>query len=62
MMLAHLGHKEAAPAMIAAIETVRREGSRTRNVGDQASTQEMGRAIANTMYIQEKGKEPGICP
>lgn len=46
MMLEHLGHKEAADAVVAAIETVLREGPRTRDIGGQASTQEMGQAIA----------------
>ncbi len=46
MMLEHFGHKEAADAVLRAIETVLREGPRTRDIGGQASTQEVGRAIA----------------
>jgi tartrate dehydrogenase/decarboxylase / D-malate dehydrogenase len=46
MMLDHLGHPEAGAAVVAAIETVLREGPRTRDIGGQASTQEVGRAIA----------------
>jgi tartrate dehydrogenase/decarboxylase/D-malate dehydrogenase len=46
MMLEHLGHPEAAAAIVAAIETVVREGPRTRDMGGTASTEELGRAIA----------------
>jgi tartrate dehydrogenase/decarboxylase/D-malate dehydrogenase len=46
MMLDHLGHAEAGAAVVAAIETVLREGPRTQDIGGQASTQEVGRAIA----------------
>ncbi|NOG73677.1 tartrate dehydrogenase [Roseicella sp. DB1501] len=46
MMLEHLGHKQAADAVVAAIETVLRAGPRTRDIGGQASTQELGAAIA----------------
>ena len=45
MMLEHLGHAEAAGAIVKAIETVLREGPRTRDIGGSASTQEVGRAI-----------------
>ena len=46
MMLEHLGHAEAAAAVVAAIETVLRTGPRTRDLGGSASTQEVARAIA----------------
>jgi len=47
MMLEHLGHPEAAAAVMAAIERVVAEGRvLTRDLGGQASTQEMGAAIA----------------
>jgi len=47
MMLEHLGEKAAADAIVAAIETVLREGGpRTRDMGGQAGTVEVGRAIA----------------
>lgn len=49
MMLEHLGHKEAATAVLHAIETVLHEGPRTRDIGGKASTQEMGKAIANAL-------------
>jgi tartrate dehydrogenase/decarboxylase/D-malate dehydrogenase len=49
MMLEHLGHKEAADAVVRAIETVLTEGPRTRDIGGKASTQEMGRAIAEAV-------------
>ncbi len=47
MMLEHLGHPEAAAAVMAAIERVVAEGRvLTRDLGGQASTQELGAAIA----------------
>ena len=49
MMLEHLGYKDAGDAVVRAIETVLREGPRTRDIGGTASTQEMGRAIANAV-------------
>jgi len=48
MMLEHLGEKPAADAIVAAIETLLREGGpRTRDMGGQAGTEEVGRAIAD---------------
>ena len=49
MMLEHLGHKKAAAAVVRAIETVIREGPRTRDMGGKASTEEMGKAIADAV-------------
>ena len=49
MMLEHLGHKDAADAVLRAIETVLTEGPRTRDIGGQASTQEVGKAIAEAV-------------
>jgi tartrate dehydrogenase/decarboxylase/D-malate dehydrogenase len=50
MMLKHLGHAEAAQAVEAAIERVVREGRvLTRDLGGQASTQELGQAIAEAL-------------
>jgi tartrate dehydrogenase/decarboxylase/D-malate dehydrogenase len=47
MMLEHLGHKDAADAVIAAIETaLADESTRTRDLGGRANTQECGKAIA----------------
>ena len=46
MMLEHLGHKDAAAAVVRAIETVLTEGPRTPDIGGQASTQALGEAIA----------------
>jgi tartrate dehydrogenase/decarboxylase/D-malate dehydrogenase len=47
MMLDHLGHAEAAGAMIAAIESVLSNGPRTPDLGGTAKTQEVGDAIAD---------------
>ena len=49
MMLEHLGHKEAADAMVEAIEAVLGEGDSqvlTRDVGGQGTTVSLGNAIA----------------
>jgi tartrate dehydrogenase/decarboxylase / D-malate dehydrogenase len=49
MMLEHLGHKPAADAIVKAIETVLTDGPRTRDMGGQASTKEVGDAIASAL-------------
>ena len=46
LMLEHLGHPRAAADVLAAIETVVREGPRTRDLGGKAGTEEVGKAIA----------------
>ena len=47
MMLEHLGETAAADAIVQAIETCLRDGGpRTRDMGGQAGTEEVGRAIA----------------
>ncbi|MBI3350802.1 MAG: tartrate dehydrogenase [Burkholderiales bacterium] len=46
LMLQFLGAAEAHDAMLGAIETVLREGPRTRDLGGTSSTTEMGEAIA----------------
>jgi tartrate dehydrogenase/decarboxylase/D-malate dehydrogenase len=46
MMLEHLGHKDAANAIVEAIETVLTEGPGTRDIGGTASTDDVGKAIA----------------
>jgi tartrate dehydrogenase/decarboxylase/D-malate dehydrogenase len=45
MMLDHLGHAEAAAVVLSAIETVLSRGPRTRDIGGEATTEQMGRAI-----------------
>jgi tartrate dehydrogenase/decarboxylase / D-malate dehydrogenase len=49
MMLDHLGHKEAGEAVVRAIEVVLTNGPRTPDIGGTASTQEVGRAIAEAV-------------
>ena len=50
MMLEHLGHKDAADAVVAAIETVLADpAARTRDLGGTASTQACGAAIAEAV-------------
>lgn len=49
MMLEHLGHRDAADAIVTAIEKVLRSGPRTRDIGGKAGTQEVGKAIAEAV-------------
>ena len=49
MMLEHLGHAPAAQAVMRAIETVLAEGPRTPDMGGNASTQDVGRAVAQAL-------------
>ena len=49
MMLEHLGHPEAAAAVMAAIARVVEEGPRTRDMGGKATTKELGEAIASAV-------------
>jgi tartrate dehydrogenase/decarboxylase/D-malate dehydrogenase len=46
LMLEHVGEPEAAGTLMAALEDVCREGPRTRDVGGEASTREVGEAVA----------------
>jgi tartrate dehydrogenase/decarboxylase/D-malate dehydrogenase len=46
LMLEHLGEPDAAAALMGALEDVCRDGPRTRDIGGEASTQEVGDAIA----------------
>ncbi len=46
MMLEHLGHADAASAILGAIEKVLQEGPRTPDLGGSARTEDVGRAIA----------------
>jgi tartrate dehydrogenase/decarboxylase/D-malate dehydrogenase len=47
MMLEHLGHPEAAAAIMAAIEAVTADGPRTPDMGGKATTSDVGKAIAS---------------
>jgi tartrate dehydrogenase/decarboxylase/D-malate dehydrogenase len=49
MMLEHLGHKDAADAIVKAIEAVLGSGPRTRDLGGTAGTEEVGKAIAQAL-------------
>jgi tartrate dehydrogenase/decarboxylase/D-malate dehydrogenase len=49
MLLKHLGHADAHDAVVRAIETVLREGPRTREIGGTAGTEEVGKAIAQAV-------------
>jgi tartrate dehydrogenase/decarboxylase/D-malate dehydrogenase len=49
MMLDHLGHSDAAEAILHAIEAVLIEGPHTPDLGGTASTQDLGKAIADAV-------------
>jgi tartrate dehydrogenase/decarboxylase/D-malate dehydrogenase len=49
MMLEHLGHRDAAAAIVGAIERVLSEGPRTRDIGGTAATSDVGKAIAGAL-------------
>jgi tartrate dehydrogenase/decarboxylase/D-malate dehydrogenase len=49
MMLDFLGHTQAHDAILRAIEQVLRDGPKTRDLGGQAGTTEVGRAIAEAV-------------
>jgi tartrate dehydrogenase/decarboxylase/D-malate dehydrogenase len=49
MMLEHLGHRDAADAIVQAIERVVREGPKTRDMGGNANTTDVGKAIAGAL-------------
>jgi tartrate dehydrogenase/decarboxylase/D-malate dehydrogenase len=50
MMLDHLGFSDAHDAIIAAIETVLREDAHlTPDMGGQATTRQLGRAVADAL-------------
>jgi tartrate dehydrogenase/decarboxylase/D-malate dehydrogenase len=51
MMLEHLGHPEAAAAVLSAIETILSKGPRTRDIGGEATTEQVGKAIAEAVEI-----------
>jgi len=49
MMLEHLGHADAAAAIVKAIEAVLIDGPRTPDIGGKAKTQDLGKAIAEAI-------------
>jgi tartrate dehydrogenase/decarboxylase / D-malate dehydrogenase len=49
LMLDHLGEPEASAQLMAALEDVCRDGPRTRDVGGDASTSEVGDAVARAL-------------
>jgi len=48
-MLEHLGHAEAAQAVVRAIEAVLESGPKTPDLGGTATTAEVGRAVAQAV-------------
>jgi tartrate dehydrogenase/decarboxylase/D-malate dehydrogenase len=58
MMLEHLGHADAAAMIVAGIESVLVSGPRTADLGGAATTQQVGRAIAQAVgSLQENAGE-----
>ena len=51
LMLEHLGEPEAARTVLHALESVCREGPRTRDVGGTASTREVGDAVVAAVAL-----------
>jgi tartrate dehydrogenase/decarboxylase/D-malate dehydrogenase len=51
MMLEHLGHLDAADAILRAIEKVLASGPRTPDIGGTAHTEDVGRAIAEAVAV-----------
>ena len=49
MMLEHLGHVEAATAVVRAIEAVLHDGPHSADLGGRSSTEEVGKAIAEAV-------------
>jgi tartrate dehydrogenase/decarboxylase/D-malate dehydrogenase len=49
MMLEHLGHKDAADAILRAIEGILQHGPRSPDIGGKATTQDLGKAIAEAV-------------
>lgn len=49
MLLEHLGHKDAAAAIEQAIETILLEGPHTPDLGGTATTEDLGKAIAEAL-------------
>lgn len=49
LMLEHLGEREAAARVMAALETVCRDGPRTRDLGGAAGTREVGDAVRRAL-------------
>jgi len=49
MMLDHLGHADAAAAVMRGIERVLGEGPRTPDLGGKATTEQLGRAVAEAI-------------
>jgi tartrate dehydrogenase/decarboxylase/D-malate dehydrogenase len=49
MMLEHLGHADAAAAVMRGIERALADGPRTPDLGGKATTAELGKAIADAL-------------
>ena len=54
LMLSHLGETEASRALMTALEETCREGPRTRDVGGEATTREVGESVAARLTEQRR--------
>ena len=61
LMLEHVGHVDAGERLLRALEDVVREGPRTSDVGGQATTREVGDAVAARVSAHAPS-EPGTRP
>ena len=52
-MLEHLGHSQAASTIMRGIETVLAEGPRTPDMGGNATTSEVGKAVTSAIAAIE---------
>jgi tartrate dehydrogenase/decarboxylase / D-malate dehydrogenase len=59
LMLDHLGERDAARALLAALEDVCRDGPRTRDLGGDAGTAEVGDAVATRLATAATGSRSG---
>ena len=59
MMLEHLGHADAAAAVMRGIERVLAEGPRTPDLGGKATTTELGRAVADAIGVSPLWQHSG---
>ena len=56
-MLEHLGYRDAAAAVIHAIETVLSEGPRTPDIGGKANTSDVGKAVASVIESAKASRQ-----
>jgi len=58
MLLDHLGYRQASAAIVTAIEQCLQNGPRTPDIGGNANTEDVGKAIASA--ISELGQNENL--